>query len=191
MNEEAMKNLWQQPGSLQVALTPQTVIEVREQMNKLDAKIKQRDRQEIIVALCMAPLFAGLAFVFDDFLVKVGCIIIALYSFIVIFFLKVNQKKAIEKGQTLKEQVKGELLFLKRQRLLLKNVLYWYLLPLFIGIGLFHYGSSGHWISFAVLMLFTTGVYIYIWRLNQTAVREELDPAIGSLEDFLYSMEGV
>lgn len=58
----------------------------------------------------------------------------------------------------------------------MNTVLWWYLLPLFIGVLCFYYALSQSFIIKVSYTIVLTVVYGYIWHLNKKAVREDVKP---------------
>jgi hypothetical protein len=71
----------------------------------------------------------------------------------------------------------------------LKNVLAWYISPIFAGLTLFYFGLTDGWVDFFAFTLLNIGVMTYIWYLNQRAVRKEIEPLIASLEQLQQNLE--
>lgn len=188
MNEEELKAAWQQTN-LQAILIPNLVEKIHQRVDQLDAKIKSRDRLEITIAISVIPFFGFLAWVFENPYTRTGCIIVIIASLWIIFVLRRYCKKKSKEGKTVKEQISTELTYIKKQRRLLQSVIYWYILPIYLGLVFFHVGLSSHWISFVVMMFFTTALMIFISHLNRKAVRTELDPVIESLETLLHNID--
>lgn len=182
-----MKSLWLGQAS-KVTIDPGIVEEMKSQIKAFDAKIKWRDRLEIGVALFFAPFLLLLTIIVPFPLAKLGAALTAVSMFVIVFVLKINQKKRKAAGTSLTEQIEAEVSFLKKQRSLLTNVLYWYLLPPFIGISLFLYGmrrsEADFWWNEGII----TVVITVIWYVNRQAVKREINPSLQSLQGFLNSL---
>lgn len=184
MNEEEMKKLWLEQSS-GVNMKAGLVEEIQGRLRALNKKIKWRDRLEIGVALLMTPFFLFIAVVVPFPLTKIGAVIVAMAMLLIVYVLKSNQKKHAALPLSLREQVEEELNFLKKQRYLLSNVLYWYLLPFFIGLSLFFFGMKRSYADFFLLEGIVVVVCAGIWYANKYAVEKEVRPSIQALQIFL------
>jgi hypothetical protein len=77
----------------------------------------------------------------------------------------------------------------KAQKKLLKSVLWWYLLPLFIGYLFFMIGFNFYWFITAGFVIFGLVLYAYIWKLNQDAVSKYIDPMITDIKNAVQFIE--
>jgi hypothetical protein len=104
------------------------------------------------------------------------------------------------KGGSLADSARSSLAEVRHQVWLLKNIFWWYLLP--PGIGLAVVGAemayqlwllSGSLLPSvtvaALLYLIVVVVDVFIYRLNQRAVRDGLEPRVRELESLLSSFE--
>lgn len=184
MNEEEMKKLWQEQSS-GLTINPELVKEIERQIREFDTKIKWRDRLEIGVALLLVPFLLFLAAILPFTLAKLGATLTAISMLFIVFVLKKNQKKSPETRVSITEHIEAEMNFLKRQRSLLTNVLYWYLLPPAIGISLFFYGmkrsdADFYWNEGIVILIIAA-----IWYVNRQVVKKEINPSLQALQAFL------
>ena len=101
-------------------------------------------------------------------------------------------------GEPLLFYVNESLTQVEHQIWLLRNVFWWYLLPPSVSIMAFFvhvaWDSSGSWWEFALVAgVFALGlvvVYGWIYRINQRAVRDQLDPRRQQLKKLVASLEG-
>ena len=114
----------------------------------------------------------------------------------------VQKRKCHEHGGTLMGYIESSLTQVLHQIWLLKNILWWYLLPLGGGL-LIWFSSCGLMVimlkgmkaslgySFFILasMIGTILLYWGIYRWNQRAIRKELTPRKHELEDLLNSLK--
>ncbi len=92
--------------------------------------------------------------------------------------------RAASFGDTLLGCVEASLDAVEHQIWLLKNVLWWYLMPLAIGMAVALISMSAdvrdtHWFAWSVFFLvglFCAAVFLWVYRINQAAVRKELEP---------------
>ena len=109
----------------------------------------------------------------------------------------VQKRKQPKFSETLSDCIKSSLWEVNHQTWLLKNVLWWYLSPLFIGILIFllyaawtirDIGALGYILCSGILVVCIL-VYIHIYYLNQKAIKKELDPRRYELEYLLNSLK--
>ena len=180
MDEDSLKRLWSDSNKEQkVTINPEILIDsIHHKSSYMENKIKQRDRSETSVAIFMILVFGGLFFVFPQVLAKIGAVIIILSCTLIIFRLirarKVNEKQ--ETSSEIKHHLLVSLQQVRQQINLLNTVLWWYLLPLFIGVLCVYYGLSKSLISRVVYTVIVMVMYGYIWYLNKEAVRKKLKP---------------
>jgi len=104
------------------------------------------------------------------------------------------------KGGSLADSARSSLAEVNHQIWLLKNIFWWYLLPPGIGMALVGaetayqaWQLSGSLLTgVAFTMIFYLGVvavYVFIYWLNQRAVRNELEPRMRELEDLLRNLQ--
>lgn len=150
---------------------------------------------------------AGLCFVMFLFFGYVGLennfrplLLTALLVLFVAVFLvadRIVQKRKRPKAfQSLTSCIEGSLEQVNHQIWLLKNVFWWYLLPMFAGVAIFvgysAWDARDHvpWLMFDItyMALFTSFMW-YVYRLNQKGVRKELEPRKRELEQLLNSLK--
>jgi hypothetical protein len=89
----------------------------------------------------------------------------------------------------LKAFLRAERVAFERQRLLLSTVRWWYIAPITVGVlGLFIGIRGFHWHSLAYAVLVFL-IDFGIERANQTALRENIDPAIRTLDEQIRQLE--
>jgi len=79
--------------------------------------------------------------------------------------------------------------YVKVERQLLKNVFYWYLLPLLPGMVLLMLGTEVEWsgLLFDFSILFV--IFLAIYLLNQEAADKEFSPLLADIEKTLQNLE--
>lgn len=160
-----------------------------------------RDAVETTVAILVAAFFGWVAR-YGGLLMQVGAaIVIAAAAVIVIVLHTVRRRGAQQSDANIRHRLQGELRAVERQIRLLRNVVYWYIGPLFLGGLMFGVGitislpapagvSPGTLLALGVIsqvfILGTVGGAIY-W-LNQVAVRRRLEPLREELVRSLVSL---
>jgi len=180
MEEEILKKLWSdQAGNIQIDINSKKLIEsMNQKMNNFEKQIRRRDFLEIGVALLMVPLFSYYFYRDSNPMVKLGAAIIIATNFVVVYKLleAKRAKHVVDPGSPVAGQLSISLLRVERQIRLLKSVLWWYLLPFFVGVVFLLLGSVGIlWIRILFILLIAV-LYGYIYYLNMKALREKLVP---------------
>jgi hypothetical protein len=108
-----------------------------------------------------------------------------------------HKRQSPEPGAPLRQRVESSLAQVEHQIWLLRNVVWWYLLPLalpflaFFGQGAWQERSGGWWTALVILEAVALGVIVLagVYWLNQYAVRCGLEPRRRELETLLRSLE--
>lgn len=108
-----------------------------------------------------------------------------------------HKRRPPEPGESLRQRAETSLAQIEHQIWLLRNVLWWYLLPQALA-GLAFFGQSawlerggGWWTVLAVSLAAALGTIVYAgaYWVNQYAVRAELEPRRRELETLLLSLQ--
>lgn len=186
--DNKLKNIWKEArGQELVQLNhAKLIIEMEQAHKKTEQAIKNRDRREIIVAIILMPFFLALGVYGSHILTKIGAfLMVPVLGFIIYKLKSVKKYKPTDvntPSQTYLEQLK---IYYTMEMDLLKDVLYWYLIPPGICISLIYWGiSSSLWsryTSIGVVVLMYTGIYF----MNQAAVKKRYIPLLKRIEDSL------
>lgn len=171
--------------------------EVKRNKEHFESTIFWRDVREVGVSFILAVffLYQGVKFnLWSLYIPVLACIFVGVFMVID----RVIQKGKLPKpSDSLAGCIKISLAQVEHQIWLLRNVLWWYLLPFAIGVALFwgHVGWRVHHDSgaglifiggcFVGLIILYTGVYY----LNQYAVRKGLVPRKQELESLLKNLD--
>lgn len=195
MELEELKKIWKkQEADEQESFTKeQLVVMLNNKLISFDEKIKRRDWLEIGVAVIIALSCLIILFDTQSIWFRLGCLTLIIASGVIIFKLvsarNIDTYKSIRADKSFGEHLKEELDKMNNQKRLLKSVFSWYLLPIFIGIVFFVIGFEQN-LLFKVLYLAAVVIlYGYIWKLNQNAVAEKVDPIIKDLEEAIDFIE--
>jgi phosphoglycerol transferase MdoB-like AlkP superfamily enzyme len=199
MNFEELQQAWQSHGnSDKVTLDTDLVLkEVRRNAANFRATIFWRDAREIGVAFGLTIFFSYQGMKTQDWtqgLIALACLGVG--AFMVIDRLKQRAKQPIS-NDPLKGCLESSLLQVCHQIWLLKNVAWWYLLPLSVAIGVSMIHSLGraqnsNFPASVVLALAAVVIGVLYWgiyQLNLLAVRKTLEPRRRELETLLASLQ--
>jgi hypothetical protein len=193
MNPEDLKNAWQsQP------LQPKPPIdlllkEVERNQRNFETVIFRRDAREIGVALILLPVWVVLGITlklpWTWYLAMPALVWVA--GFMLVY--RRRHMRPAPSDASLRENVRNSLNQMDHQIWLLRNILWWYLMPLNVAIAAFFLQVG--WIRGVnradafVVMLFLFGtvafVMIVVYWANQRAVRVELEPRRRELQELM------
>lgn len=195
MNPEDMKEAWQMSTAQpQLTVNPDLLLtEFRRNERTFTAMILCRDLREIGVALVLIPIWIALGRWTESpwtwYLAIPGLLWIA--GFMLVDRRRHARRPAPE--APLLQQVEASLAEVEHQIRLLRNVLWWYLLPLALPMFVFFAHVSwrswdGSWVLLAagqIPFLIVIGVFAFVYWLNQYAVRKTLEPRREELQTLL------
>jgi hypothetical protein len=172
--------------------------EVQRNDQQFRATILMRDIREVVVALILIPVWlymgATLNLGWTWYLTIPGLIFIA--AFMIIDRFRHNQRPP-EQGEPLRQQVECSLAQVEHQIWLLRNVFWWYILPIALPCAAFFaqvaWGNRARgWdniLSTLFSATFAGGIMVFIYWLNQKAVRSGLEPRRQELAELLSSLD--
>lgn len=198
MNFDDLQKSWQsQDAAKKISINADVLLgEVRRNQVGFRTRIFVRDAIEVGVAAVLVPVFiwGGLNISWTLHLCAFGCFVVGAYF--VIDRLR-QRKKTPDRYDSLKDCAATSLAEVGHQIWLLQNVLWWYLLPIYVPIMIF-FG----WVAWKVpgpvvvkiLGLlptagFVTVLYAGIYWVNQFAVKKQLQPRQRELQKILNEIE--
>ena len=193
MSSDKFQQAWQSQDRLTID-AELLLKEVQRNQRQFTAAIFWRDVREVGVAVLMVPawIFMGvrLSLPWTWYLMVPGLVWIAA------FMLADRLRHRLQPpafGQPLRERVQNSLAQVEHQIWLLRNVFWWYLLPIGLAmLALFvqitwEVRSAG-WLAAFVLggAVLVAGIALgFVYRLNQHAIRTELEPRRQELDALL------
>jgi len=193
MTEEQLKEIWQSANDKNeiVNFHSLNLENMTQEIKKFEKKIKTRNNREICAAIAVIAIFGYYALLIPSILGKLGAIWTIGYGIWVIYKLKKVETK--QPGFDLEQSIKQQLIeyqkYVKTERRLLKNILYWYLLPILPGMVLFVLGTGTEWSSLLIVSSITLIVFIAVYLLNQEAADKEFTPLLADIEKALQGLE--
>jgi len=172
--------------------------EVQRSHRGFQSTIFWRDVREVGVSLLLLPIWFVMGFTMS--LPWTWYLTVPALIWVTGFILvdrRLHPQRPSEPGEPLLYNVKESLRQVEHQIWLLRNVFWWYLLPFSISIMAFFlhvtWQITGVWWAFVILAgfpaLFLLVIYGWIYRLNQSAVREQLEPRRQDLLKLVASLE--
>ena len=141
-------------------------------------QVQWRDAGEISISICLIFLFGWWLIVVPLLLAKIGSAIITAGCIFALFRIinasRIHLKKDAFSG--IKFNLLVSLQGVRKQKKLLGSVLWWYLLPFFIGVNCFYYAYAKTIASKAIYTIIVAVLYGYIYWLNQRAIKRHFNP---------------
>lgn len=189
MDEDNLKQLWGTSFKDQrVEIdTDKLTQSLNQKLAYVERKIRIRDKTEISIGLLMIALFGWWLFAVPQILAKLGAGIIVINCVLVIVRLNKAKKVAIkeEPASVIRHNLLVSLQLVKQQIRLSDTIVWWYLLPFFIGVICFFYAIVGSITARTLYTLVIAFVYAYIWYLNKKVVTKKLKPLEGNIVEVL------
>jgi hypothetical protein len=199
MSFEDLQKAWQsQDAGAQVTLNADLLLkEVRRKQQQFRATIFWRDAREVGVAALLAWLFLHWAMrdrEWSLYLLSLACLVVGIFMLVDRWLQRQARPAANAPVQAC---IEASLVQVNHQIWLLKNVFWWYLLPLQVGLGaligsqVWHARHGGLAILLGLMgyTLFCGLVCWGVYHLNQCAVRKRLEPRRQELEALLASLK--
>jgi hypothetical protein len=200
MNFEELQKTWQSQDTPAKMTVPVDLLlkEVRRNQQHFSAMIFWRDTREVGVCVLMTLLFLHWGMLWkwwSLYLLAVCCLEVGIFFLVDRF---IQHRKQPAKNDPLRACIETSLLQVKHQIWLLKNVLWWYLLPILIGIMAVtgqtlwahrNDGAASMIILGAVFTVTYGGTFGFVYWINQKAVGKTLEPRREELESLLTSLE--
>lgn len=191
MNDEELKRLWQQQPLREPPSAAQLVSAMQNKTNQLRRVVDSRDLRELWACAFVIILFGYYYFAESRPISRLGdCIVIG--SAIFIGWKLVHTRRSTPPappGATTVETLRAELRAVRAQSRLLGSVLWWYLLPLTVGVLISTWDKRMNVAGAIFVALIVGAVDAFVWWLNQRARAKELLPVEAQLQSLLYSAE--
>jgi hypothetical protein len=197
MNDDELKKLWQQQPLRDPPLSPaQVMAAMQSKTTQLRRTLLARDVRELLACVIVGVIFGIYYFTERAPVTRLGALItVAGAIFIAWKILHARRTSpAAKPDATVVESLRAELHSVRTQSQLLRSVLWWYLLPLAVGVLVFVWGRPfNNLVSDLVFRvgftLVTLALDVFIYRLNQRAVSKQFVPLEAQLESLLLSAE--
>jgi hypothetical protein len=193
MNDDDLKKLWQQQSLREPAPSGAQLISAMQNKTSLLRRcLDARDLRELLACAFVIIVFGCFYFtVYREPLSRVGVWII-MGGMVFIAWKIVHTRRSTPPappGATVVESLRAELNSVRTQSRLLGSVLWWYILPSFIGVTVATWGLRIDPYSKIFCTVIFIAVNAWIYRLNQRAVSKQLLPVEAQLQSLLHSAE--
>lgn len=176
---EDYREAWQaQNGSLTAGPAEEELVaRVEERAEEFDRRIRRRDLLELVAAAVVVPAFAWELATTASWIARAGALMVIVSAVFILYRLWRARHRAHRStaGRPVAERLRILRERVDAQVELLESVLWWYFLPLGIGVLLFMAGQSPPWFT-AVGAVGLVVFYGWLWHLNQRTVRRDLWP---------------
>jgi hypothetical protein len=150
------------------------------------ATISRRDQLETLASVVVVAVFFPGLFFAKNWIAWSGFGIEVIVGSTIPFILWWARKRSLVtvSAANFRDFVDIEIDILRRQVLLLRMVTWWYLLPIYAGIVLISVGLTDFPVLLfermflTVYLAFCTGLFIFIWWLNQSARKTRFEPLL-------------
>jgi len=200
MDPDTLKEAWRaQTAQIRLTIDADLLLrEVRRNERSFNAMIFWRDLREIGISLVMVPawfyLIARHSLPWTAYLMVPALLWVA--GFMLVDRWRHKQRTA-EKGEPLGQRVAGSLAEVEHQIWLLRNVVWWYLLPpglailAFFGQIAWVIRNGGWWVVLVVagMAAVAGAILAAVYWLNQHAIHSELEPRRQELQTLLASLK--
>jgi hypothetical protein len=201
MDPDNLKQAWQaQSSPRRLTIDAELLLrEVQRNQQHFTATIFWRDVREVGVALVMVPVwvFLGVRFHLPWAWYLTVPVLLWIALFMLVHRWRYRQQPQAS-GESLRQRLENLLAQVEHQIWLLRNVLWWGLLP--PGVSVLAWfgqvawlGRSDGWLTaivFGVVTLVVAVFFVFLYWLNQEAVRTYLEPRREELKELLGSLEG-
>jgi hypothetical protein len=193
MNDDELKKLWQQQPLREPPSAAQLISAAQKQTSELRRCLDARDIRELVVCAALVVVFGVFYFtVYRTPVSRLGALVIIgglVFIACKIVYTRLRTPPA-RPGATTVEFLRAELKSVRAQSQLLGSILWWYLLPLAIGLFLCTWGDSSGGVGGKIgSTIFVIALFAFIYWLNQRARAIELLPMEAQLESLLHSSE--
>jgi hypothetical protein len=197
MNDDELKNLWQRQPLRSPALSPAQLSSAMQiKTTHLRRTLVARDVRELSACVIVVVIFGIYFFINRAPIARLGALITVAGSIFIAWKILHARRitPAAKPDATLVESLRAELHSVRTQSQLLRSVSWWYLLPLAVGTLAFVWGMPFTNLVFDLVFritftLFSLALDVFIYRLNQRAVSQQLLPVERQLESLLHSAE--
>ena len=192
MTDEDLKNIWaqQRASERSVPVAPEDVWRLAGESERFESTIFWRDVREWAATVVVAGVL--LFYVFRQPTIHwlpIGAAILACLPMTYVAIIR-QKRPAAEPSRSLTDHLRESIASVRHQVRLLRSVLWWYLAPLALSLLLIQIDATRtgrvHFDGKLLLSsVVTVGVFFGIWKLNQRAVRIDLEPRLRALEKTL------
>ena len=192
MNDNELKALWQKQEWQPPASFSDTELLARmnAKMRRFDRDIFWRDLRELAACGFIFCFFGQYLFQSASTLLHAGAALLVAAGIWIAGVLMISRRrrKPLPPSAPMREFISAQRSKIGRQRSLLTSVLWWYILPIYIGVALFVFGSGADLRFKIAFVAFYSFLCLFIYWINQRAVRKRLSPLQNELDQLLQTL---
>lgn len=193
MNDDDLKKLWQQQPLRKPDVSPEQLISaMHKQTSQLRRTLDARDICELVACALVMIIFGIFYFtVYRTAISRLGDLIVIGGPVFIAWKIIYTRRKTppASPGATVVESLQAELNAVRAQSRLLGSVLWWYLMPLGVGVLLCSWGSGSGLAGNIGYTIFVIALNVFVYWLNQRARDKQLLPVEAQLESLIRSAE--
>ncbi|MBK7999741.1 MAG: hypothetical protein IPK15_13755 [Verrucomicrobia bacterium] len=193
MNDDELKQLWQRQPLRAPDVSPEQLMSAMQtQTSQLRRTLVARDLRELVACALVVIIFGSfISQCISTPVSRVGDLIV-IGGAIFIAWKLIHTRRTTPPappGATVVESLRAELKAVRAQSRLLGSVLWWYLLPPFVGVTVATWGLQIDPFTKIFCTLFFIAVNASIYWLNQWARSKQLLPLEAQLESLIHAAE--
>jgi len=191
MNLDDFKGEWRLEGAREENGGREAVLgEARHRAVAFERMIRRRDRAEVGTAALVCLFFLS-QFGAAGMVTRVGIVVAVAAALLITVMLHRARRRAgrVDPGAPLAEWTRAERDRVAAQIRLLRTVLWWYVLPLGVGVVLVFGGAAGWGLATALYSAAVVLLGVFVYHLNQRAVRKDLVPRYQELDNLVRQLE--
>lgn len=192
MTDQELNNIWKSSeNSTSIAVDhTKIIVEIASKLGSFHNSIKNRNRREIGVALFLLPVIIWLAYISPLLASKIITLLAIPWLFLVIFKLKKVKSQGPQNfNLPLLEFLTEQKSYLKKEKALLQNIAYWYILPPMLLETVRICISLSDIKAMTTHLLFTWAIGLVVYLLNKRAVRKDITPLIVETENTIENLK--
>lgn len=198
MNFDQLQHEWQRDVAAKTTrVDPDVITQVRAGSRTFVRTIFWRDVREVSAAVLVALVFGRIALAAQAegspaWPAKLASVLPLGVTVFMLIDRWIARRRTSPRGDTLAAEIERAAAGVRHQVWLLRNVFWWYLLPLagsvvLVAMQFALYAPTdmpavAKWIVVGMMLIPAAGINWWVWRLNQRAVCDDLQPRLDQLE---------
>jgi ABC-type multidrug transport system fused ATPase/permease subunit len=186
MIDNELKKIWMNAHQNEIVKFEKSklLINMDNRVSTLKKLIEYRNIAETVAAIAVILFFTYYAYILPNAFSKAGAVFISLWALFVIFKLRSTNRSRHNEKLTLPlyQMLTQSKEYIEKEMQLVNSVLYWYIIPPFIGSVLFLIGLNMNMLAITIKLAFIVLLSIIVYVLNKRAVKKQFKPVLANLE---------
>jgi Flp pilus assembly protein TadB len=165
---------------------------INNKLLSLEKDIQSRDKLELLACLAVCLIFGYILFASHSMWKQIGSAILILSAIFIAYKLKSTQIRSksdtVKCNHSMEQHLKLELKQVRSQKKMLRNIVWWYIAPIVVGLSFFTMGFESGVVIQIIYMCVVIILSAVVWQLNQRVVRSKFDPLIKEIEEAIQSL---